>query len=119
MAHTVLYVEDNDDNALMIKMVLQREGATVLIAENGTIGLTLAQEHEPDLIICDYHLPGKIKGSDFIQAIRKMPALSDTPIIILTADTSTYPDSMEAGANLYLAKPVARDLLLKSVNSLL
>lgn len=119
MSQTILYVEDNVGNAMMVKMVLSREGFEVIIAKDGNSGLTLANTHQPDLIICDYHLPGHTKGPQFVQAIRSTPALATTPIIMLTADTSAYPDSMESGANMFVNKPINRETLLSSVNSLL
>lgn len=119
MAQTILYVEDNDDNALMIQLILKREGFTVQIAKDGETGLQLARELRPDLILLDYHLPGIIKGPDFVRTVRGTSQIADIPIIMLTADTSTYPESMQSGVDLYLNKPISREPLLNSIFSLL
>jgi len=119
MAQTILYVEDNADNALMVQIILKREGFTVVIAKYNDIGLQLAIDHKPRLIIIDYHLPGQLKGPDLIEIIRNTPSIADTPIIMLTADTMAYPQSMAAGADAFLNKPIGREQLLNSIQALL
>ena len=90
-----------------------------IIAINGDDGIQLAIEHEPILIICDYHLPGLLKGSDIVRIIRQTDRIADTPFLMLTADSSTFPKSMEYGADAYLNKPVTPDQLIDNVLSLL
>ena len=119
MGKTILYIEDNDANATMIQVILRREGHEVLLAQNGDAGVQLAIENQPHLIICDYHLPGSMKGLDVVETIRQIPPIADTPIIMLTADTSAYPKSMKAGVDGYLNKPVNRDQLIGAINQLL
>lgn len=119
MSKSILYIEDNDANATMIQVILKREGIPVLIAKDGNTGVQLAIDHEPVLIICDYHLPGLFKGPEVVETIRHTPRIAETPILMLTADTTTYPKSMESGADGYLNKPINRDQLLESIHKLL
>ena len=119
MSDTILYIEDNENNAKIIELILKRAGYTTLLAENGDEGIQLAIEHKPILIICDYHLPGILKGSDIVQIIRETDDIADTPFLMLTADSSTYSKSMEYGADAYLNKPVTSDQLIENVMTLL
>jgi len=119
MADIVLYIEDNENNAKIIELILKRAGFMTIIAINGDDGIQLAIEHEPILIICDYHLPGLLKGSDIVRIIRQTDGIADTPFLMLTADSSTFPKSMEYGADAYLNKPVTPDQLIDNVLSLL
>ena len=119
MSKTILYIEDNKENAVMIRTILKREGYEVVLATDGDTGIQLAIQHEPVLVICDYHLPGQIKGADIVETIRQTPSIANTSILMLTADASTYPKSIQSGADGYLNKPVNRDQLLDAVNRLI
>lgn len=119
MSDLILCIEDNDDNAKIIQLILKRAGFSVVHAQDGDVGIQLAIQHEPVLIICDYHLPGQLKGSEIVQVIRQTTPIADTPILMLTADTSTYPKSMESGVDAFLNKPVTPDQLIQNVNTLL
>lgn len=119
MSNLILYIEDDYDNAKIIQLILQRADFSVLLAKDGDEGIQLAIQHEPMLIICDYHLPGSLKGPEIIQTIRQTTHIADTPILILTADSSTYPKSMGSGADAYLSKPVTSDQLIQSIGTLL
>lgn len=119
MSDTILYIEDNENNAKIIELILKRAGFKTLIAKNGDEGIQFAIDHKPILIICDYHLPGHLKGSDIVQKIRQTVSIADTPFLMLTADSSTYPQSMEYGADGYLSKPVTPDQLIENISTLL
>jgi CheY-like chemotaxis protein len=119
MSDVILYIEDNDNNAKIVELILNRAGFETIVAENGDEGIQLAIQHKPSLIICDYHLPGVLKGIDILKTIRETPLLAETPFLMLTADSSTYPKSIEFGANAYLNKPVTPDQLIDNVNTLL
>lgn len=118
MEQTVLYIEDNLDNVEIVTHILEKEGYTVLVATEGISGILLADEHKPDAIICDLHLPG-ISGIIVIDQIRKMPELAHTPIIMLTADIYARPQSFDAGADAYINKPIRRNMLLRRLDEVL
>ncbi len=121
MSDLILYIEDNDNNARIIELILKRAGYSVLIAKDGKEGIQQINDYNPVLVICDFHLPGVLKGFDVAKIIRETPHIADTPFLMLTADSSstTYPKSMEYGADAYLNKPVTPDQLIENVANLL
>ena len=102
---TVLYIEDNPDNVLLVEGLLeQRPGLRLLSAHLGQLGLALAREHRPDVILLDLHLP---EGTAVLRALRQDPALRHTPVIVLSAeaDPNLPTDMLAAGVQAYLLKP--------------
>ena len=87
----VLYVEDNDDNAYMLKNRLTRAGLTVVIATYGAQGLAMATSEQPDLILMDLMLPD-IDGEEATRRLKADPATKHIPMIALTA-TSGWPSA--------------------------
>jgi len=84
----VLYVEDNLSNITLIEhIVVHRPHVKLVAAMQGRLGLDLAREHRPDLILLDLHLPD-ISGEDVLYALRQEPALQNTPIIVISADAT-------------------------------
>jgi len=72
-----------------------------------TIGLELACQHRPDLIVLDLHLPD-MPGSDVLKRLKAEPATREIPVIVLTADASTHQSEhvRQLGATEYLTKPL-------------
>ena len=81
----ILYVEDNDDNAYMLKNRLTRAGFTVIIATYGAQGLAMATSEQPDLILMDLMLPD-IDGEEATRRLKTDPATKHIPVIALTAN---------------------------------
>ena len=105
---TVLYIEDNLGNLKLIERILDRRADVDLIpAIQGRMGLDLAEEHSPDLILLDVHLPD-INGDEVLKRLREREATRDIPVVVLSADatTSQIERLMEAGARAYLTKPI-------------
>ena len=105
---TVLYVEDNLSNLQLIERLLaRRPGIKLLSAMQGRIGLDLAREHRPGLILLDLHLPD-VHGSEVLRRLRQDAGTRDIPVVIISADAS--PREVErlraAGARDYLTKPI-------------
>ncbi len=107
MAKTVLYVEDNFNNALLVKRIVQAEGHLFLNAIDGEEGWQLAFAHLPDLIFVDLRLPGTIDGLSLIRRLRAESKLKDIPAIVLTAygRGSVEKQAREAGCDGFLHKP--------------
>ena len=79
----------------------------------GRLGLSLAREHRPDLILVDLHLPD-ISGEDVLREVKDDPVLARTPVIVLSADATPgqVRRLVAAGARAYLTKPLdVRELL--------
>ena len=84
----VLYIEDNLSNLKLAERILQRHGPVEMIsAMQGSLGLQLAREHRPDLVILDLQLPD-MPGDEVLQRLRAEPETRGTPVIVLTADAS-------------------------------
>jgi DNA-binding response OmpR family regulator len=107
----VLVVEDERRMAELLRQGLEEEGHAVVVASNGTDGLSLAQSHEFDAIILDLMLPG-IDG--FTVAKRLRSSHNQTPILMLTARDAMQDvvRGLDAGGDDYLVKPFSFEVLL-------
>jgi hypothetical protein len=105
---TVLYVEDNLANLQLIEHILGRHSRVKLISSmQGRLGIDLARQHRPDLILLDLHLPD-LNGREVLRRLRENPLTEAIPVVILSADAN--PLQMDrllmAGATRYLTKPI-------------
>ena len=113
MPEHILVVEDENEIAGYLRRGLAFEGFSVEIAANGQTALALARERPPDLVILDVMLP----GLDGLEVAKRLRAVSEVPIIMLTA-RDAVPDrvaGLEAGADDYLVKPFAFEELLARI----
>jgi CheY-like chemotaxis protein len=118
---TLLYIEDNASNLRLVERVLgERTGVRFLAAMQGRLGLALAREHRPDLVLADLHLPD-ISGEDILRELKADPTLSAIPVVILSADAT--PAQIKrltaAGARAYLTKPLDVQRLLHEVEAVM
>ncbi|MGI8686110.1 MAG: response regulator, partial [Acidimicrobiales bacterium] len=113
----VLIVDDDVRNVFALTSVLERQGMTVLFAENGKDGIaTLKQHPDVDLVLMDIMMP-EMDGYETTTAIRRIPRFKKLPIIALTAKAmkGDREKSISAGASDYITKPVDVDQLLSLV----
>jgi len=115
-AKTILYVEDNEANRMIVRDLLKRTKYTLLEAFDGEAGVAKALEARPGLILMDIQLP-KISGLEAIRRLRAEAATAATPIIAITsfALSGDEQKAKDAGATAYLAKPYSPFDLLKLV----
>ena len=108
----ILYIEDNQDNRILIERILTAEGMQFTGAPNGPSGLKLAQANPPDLILMDINLPN-IDGYEVTGQFRAIPKLKHTPIVALTANVlkGDKEKALMAGCNGYIQKPIDVDRL--------
>lgn len=109
----VLYIEDNNINALLMQRCLGRiEGLTLHVRGTAEEGIRFALEHRPDLILMDIRLPG-ISGVEAAQVLKSMPETRDIPVIAVTADAMLHDvrNAAAAGFHDYLTKPIDLDVL--------
>jgi PAS domain S-box-containing protein len=114
----LLYVEDTLTNIRFVEAVLRRRPSVELIpAMMGQLGIDLAREHRPDLILLDLHLPD-LSGEEVLARLRQLEETRETPVIVLTADATDAgrTAAVEALANGFVTKPVGVQELLELVD---
>jgi CheY-like chemotaxis protein len=105
---TVLYIEDNLANLRLVEEILSRRPQVRLLAAmQGGLGLELAEQHRPELIVLDLHLPD-MHGTEVLARLRSDPATARTPVVVLSADATAgqIERLLGAGAAAYLTKPL-------------
>ena len=114
---TVLVVDDEPTILEVVELYLRREGFNVVTAADGTAALALVTQHRPDLIVLDVMLPGM---SGF-EVTRKLQALGEIPLIILTArsEETDRVVGLELGADDYVTKPFSPRELVARVKAVL
>jgi len=117
---TILYVEDNEPNRMIVRDLLKRTTYNLIEAYDGEAGVTMALERLPDLILMDIQLP-KISGVEAIRRLRAQPATAATPIVAITSFALSGDDkkAKEAGATCYLTKPYSPFDLLNLIRKML
>ena len=110
----VLVVDDRWENRSVLVSLLEPLGFTVIDVSNGREGLAKAQEIHPDLIITDLMMP-EMDGYEMLRQLRQIPELQNVPAIASSASVfeSNQNESITAGADAFLPKPVEAAALLK------
>jgi signal transduction histidine kinase/ActR/RegA family two-component response regulator len=119
LRHKVLYIEDNMANVRLVERVFQRrDDVHVIAAMQGRLGVALAREHRPVLILLDLHMPD-INGDEVLRQLREDPATATTPVVIVSADATAgqIERLLAEGATGYLTKPLDLQELLTVFNS--
>jgi class 3 adenylate cyclase/CheY-like chemotaxis protein len=116
----VLIADDNPMNLKILATRLAAEGYRILTAVDGAQALAVATAERPDLILLDVMMP-KVDGFQVCRQLKQDPALSFTPIIMVTAmaDAKDAVAGLDAGADEYLTKPVDQQALVARVRSML
>ncbi len=115
---TVLVIEDEFQTRNIFLKSLNFEGFRALGASHGQMGLALAQEHRPDLVVCDITMPD-LDGYSVLLALRRLKETAAIPFIFLTAEV-TMTDlrkGMDMGADDYLTKPCTVEQFLTAIHS--
>ncbi|MEP6506773.1 MAG: response regulator [Gemmatimonadales bacterium] len=116
----ILLVEDNEMNRDMLSRRLERRGYEVLIAVDGQLGLEMAREESPDLILMDMSLP-VMDGWEATRTLKTAPETRHIPVIALTAHamSTDREKALEAGCDDYDTKPIELPRLLGKIEALL
>ena len=112
----ILYIEDNTDNRILVKRVLEAEGYTLLEAANARDGIQKALQQPPDLILMDINLP-EVDGYVTTARIKATPGLESVKVVALTANVMNgdREKTMAAGCDGYIRKPVDVDQLPRQI----
>ena len=109
---TILVVEDDPNIQEALRYSLEKENYRLILADDGDLALTLAQNHSPDLILLDIMLP----GMDGLTVCKRIREENNVPIIMLTAKTEEIDKvlGLELGADDYITKPFSmRELIAR------
>jgi len=121
LTRSILYIEDNLSNLKLIERVFAgRPQFRLLSAMQGRLGLELARENGPDLILLDLHLPD-IPGDEVLRQLRQDPATRRIPVVMISADAThgQVKRLLAAGADDYLTKPLDVKRFLETVDAAL
>jgi PAS domain S-box-containing protein len=109
----ILVIEDDRDVANLIRIHLESEGHDVVLAENASEALRLAENSEPDLITLDIKLPDE-DGFIVLQQLKQTKAVADVPVVVVSV-LPCKEEGLRLGAVGYVAKPIREDVLLGAV----
>ncbi|MEO0456815.1 MAG: response regulator [Cyanobacteria bacterium P01_A01_bin.114] len=114
----ILVIEDEAQVRENIREILELNDYTVLSAENGQVGLHVAQTQQPDLVLCDVMMP-VMDGYSVLESLRQMTQTAMIPFVFLTAkaDRANLREGMNLGADDYLTKPFETRELLSSIQA--
>ena len=109
MPFTVLYIEDNPDNKMLVQRALEAKGYLFLWAPNGLSGVEMAKSEKPNVILLDINLPD-IDGYEVARRLRSASSrnLLYVPIIAVTANAlrGDAEKALAAGCDVYMSKPI-------------
>ncbi len=120
MPREILIVDDEPSIVVPIQFLMEQQGYSVVIAENGHDALDMIYQYTPDLVLLDIMLPG-IDGYEVCEIIRLNPKLRDIKIIFLTAKGREVEiaKGLALGADAYITKPFSNAELVAKVKMVL
>ena len=120
MPKEILIVDDEPSIVVPIQFLMEQQGYSVLVAENGEDALDVIYKYKPDLILLDIMLP-RIDGYEVCEIVRLNPEYRDIKIIFLTAKGREVEiaKGLALGANAYITKPFSNTQLIAKVQELL
>ncbi|HZU34598.1 MAG TPA: response regulator, partial [Gemmataceae bacterium] len=112
----VLIIEDNRDAADMLRLVLESQGHEVRSAYNGPDGVRLANEWQPEVVLCDIGLPG-LDGYAVAATLRRQPATAQARLVAITGygGEENRRRALQAGFDQHLTKPVSPEQLQETL----
>jgi two-component system cell cycle response regulator DivK len=117
---TILYVEDNPDNRLLVRRILVSEDYKLVEANNAHEALDILKTTRPNLILMDINMPD-MDGYTLTARIKSMPGFERIPILAITANVmrGDREKTLEAGCDGYIQKPLDIDQLIKEIERFL
>lgn len=120
MAKEILIVDDEPSIVIPIQFLMEQQGYSVIVAENGEDALDIIHKYKPDLVLLDIMLPG-IDGYEVCEIVRLNPKYRKTKIIFITAKGREVEiaKGMALGADAYITKPFSNAEVVAKVKELL
>lgn len=115
---SILYVEDNFENRVLVRRLLLSLGYSVLEAENAGQAMDVLSTTHPDLILMDINMPD-VDGYTLTQQIKSMPDFHSVPVLAITANVmrGDRERTLQAGCDGYIEKPIDVDRFLDLIAS--
>ncbi len=116
MSHSVLLIEDNEQNRYLATFLMEHQGYRVSHACDGLKGIAQAKQILPELILLDIQLP-KMDGYAVARALREIESLKHIPIVAVTsyAMVGDREKALEAGCDGYIEKPINPDTFISEI----
>ncbi len=116
----IVIIDDEEDIREIVSYNLSKEGFKVFTAPNGTEGIAVCKDVQPDLVILDVMMPG-MDGVEVCETLRRTPGMEQVLICFLTARNEDYSQiaGLDAGADDYISKPIKPRVLVSRINALL
>ena len=116
----ILIIEDDSFSRDLVAYLLRSAGYTVLEAKDGGIGLHLALQEQPDLVICDLQMP-VLDGYEVVRGLRKHPDWRKVPLIAVTrfAMVGDRQKALDAGFDEHIGKPIAPETFIAQIETFL
>jgi CheY-like chemotaxis protein len=114
----VLVVEDSPEIRHVWRRVLTSAGFEVIESEDGAHGVEHARRAQPDVIVMDINLP-VLDGIGAIECLKRDRTTAAVPVVVVSGDVFAADRALEAGGEMFLAKPVRADTLLQAVQHVL
>jgi two-component system cell cycle response regulator DivK len=120
MPARILIIEDDPASRELARYLLDTAGYVTLIATDGGTGARMAIEEQPDLVLCDLHLP-VMDGPAAIAIVRADPRWNPVPVVALTASSMAgdREKTLAAGFDDYLSKPITPETFVKQIEAFL
>lgn len=117
MQAKILLIDDDELFRDTVKFVLEKDRHTVFAASDGEEGLRIAEDEQPNLVLCDVHMKN-MHGYATVQLLKGKSGTARIPVIMMTGRASAYGErrSEMAGADYYLAKPFSIEELVTTVD---
>jgi type IV pilus assembly protein PilB len=114
----ILVADDDRMTRLLMRMLLEKDGFTVIEAENGALGMAALRSDRPDLMIVDLQMPD-MDGFQVLEMIRGDQQLASLPVLVLTSESGTDVESkvLEMGADDYLVKPFEPEVMIARIRA--
>ncbi len=117
---TILVVEDDADTATLFAEILTRGGYEVLTSHVSMHAMTLIKKLNPDVVVLDLMMPD-VSGLEVLRYVRREPGCAATPVVIVTAKDLDWEvqEGLNAGATIYLTKPITMEALQAAIDGVL